>query len=255
MADFVAFLVGLALGGFLNQVATALPLGSPLWAGRSYSCPQCRSALTWHEQVPLLGYLYQRGRCRVCAAPLPRRPPLLSLAAGLLSLALWLRFPWDLRLIAYGPFCGALLVLSAIDLEHRLLPDALTLPGASLGLLLALLLPHLSFWDSLLGALLGGGFFFLTGWAYERVTGRVGMGGGDVKLMAMIGAFLGVNSLPYIVFSSALLSVLAGLTLLLAGRAGHGSEGRTTHSPFGPFLAAGALLYLFFQGHIPRFYS
>ncbi len=253
MAALLAFLVGLALGSFLNVVATRLPAHEPVWTGRS-RCPHCRTPLPWYDNLPLLSYLVLKGRCRFCGAGIPRRYPLLELAGGLLSLALWLRFPWSPLLIAYVPFTLALLVLSVIDLEHRLLPDAITYPGIVLGLVLALLLPHLTFLEALLGALLGGGMFFLTAWLYEKITGRRGMGGGDVKLLAMIGAFLGVKPLPYVIFISAALGTLSGLALALAGGAWRGGVWRTTRLAFGPFLAAGALLYLFIGAKLVKFF-
>ena len=229
MAALLAFLVGLALGSFLNVVATRLPWQEQFWAGRS-RCPYCRTPLPWYDNLPLLSYLVLlKGRCRFCGAAISWRYPLLELAGGLLALALWLRFPWSPLLIAYGPFCAALLVLTAIDLEHRLLPDVITYPGIVLGLILALFLPHLTFVEALLGALLGGGFFCLTGWLYEKLSGKRGMGGGDVKLLAMIGAFLGVHSLPYIIFISAALGTLVGLGLILAGGVWRG--GQLAHRP------------------------
>jgi leader peptidase (prepilin peptidase)/N-methyltransferase len=242
MGDFLAFLVGLILGSFLNVVAVRLPAGEQFWAGSS-RCPHCRTPLPWYDNLPLLSYLILKGRCRLCGGAISWRYPLMELTGGLLSLALWLKFPWSPLLLAYGPFCGALLVLGAIDLEHRLLPDAITYPGILLGLILALVLPHLSFLEAASGALVGGGVFFLTGWIYERLSGKAGMGGGDVKLIAMIGAFLGVQSLPYIIFISAALGSLAGLGFILAG--GAWRAWRTIRIPFGPFLAAAAVLYLF----------
>jgi leader peptidase (prepilin peptidase)/N-methyltransferase len=176
----------------------------------------------------------------------------LELAGGFLALALWLKYPWSLRLISYGPFCAALLVLTAIDLENYLLPDAVTIPGIVAGLVLALFLPFPGFWEALLGALCGGGFFFLVGWGYEKFSGKAGMGGGDVKLMAMIGAFLGLGSLPFIIFISAALGSLVGLGLTLAGGVWRGGGWRTTRIPFGPFLAIAALLYLFFGIQIAK---
>ncbi len=253
MDALLAFLVGLALGSFLNVVATRLPEHEQVWAGRS-RCPHCLASLPWYDNLPLLSYLVLKGRCRFCGAGIAVRYPLLELAGGLLCLALWLRFPYSPLLMAYLPFGLALLVLTAIDLEHRLLPDAITYPGIILGLVLALYLPHLTFLGALLGALLGGGFFFLTGWLYERITGKRGMGGGDVKLLAMIGAFLGVSSLPYIIFISAALGVLAGIGLTLAGGAWRGGRWRTIRLPFGPFLAAAALLYLFLGEEIVKFF-
>ncbi len=244
MSNFFVFLVGLALGSFLNVVATRLPLKERFWAGRS-RCPHCRTTLAWHDNLPVLSFLYLRGRCRFCGAAISWRYPLLELAGGLLVLALWLKYPWSPRLIAYGPFGAALLVLTAIDLEHLLLPDAITYPGIVAGLGLALLLPSPGFWEALLGAGLGGGFFFLTARLYEWFSGKPGLGGGDVKLLAMIGAFLGVSSLPFIIFLSAALGSLAGLGLTLAGGVWRGSQWRAARIPFGPFLAAAALLYLF----------
>lgn len=252
MADLLAFLVGLALGSFLNVVATRLPVQEQFGGGRS-RCPQCRQPLPWYDNLPLVSFLYLRGRCRFCGAGISWRYPVLELAGGLLSLALWLQFPGSLRLLAYGPFCGALLVLSAIDLEHRLLPDAITFPGIILGLILALFLPHLTFLQAVLGALLGGGLFYLTGLVYEKLTGTTGMGGGDVKLLAMIGAFLGVQSLPYIIFLSAALGTVAGLGQALIHRAWRAGQWRTVRIPFGPFLAAAALLYLFTGERLLRY--
>jgi leader peptidase (prepilin peptidase) / N-methyltransferase len=254
MAGLWAFLVGLAVGSFLNVVATRLPLQEPFGAGRS-RCPHCRAQLPWYDNLPLLSYLYLKGRCRFCSAAIGWRYPILELAGGLLSLALWRRFPGSPVLIAYGPFSAGLLVLSAIDLEHRLLPDVITLPGIILGLILALFLPHLSFFEALLGALLGGVFFFLTGWFYEKFAGRRGLGGGDVKLLAMIGAFLGARSLPYVVFFGAALGTLVGLVLFLVG-ALRGEDGwRTARIPFGPFLAAAALLYLFLGNELVKWFG
>jgi leader peptidase (prepilin peptidase)/N-methyltransferase len=244
MGGILAFLLGLAMGSFLNVVATRLPLKEQFWAGRSH-CPKCRSTLLWYDNLPLLSYLLLRGRCRFCGAPISWRYPLLELTSALLALALWLEFPWNPRLIAYGPFGAALLVLSAIDLEHRLLPDAITYPGIVLGLLLALFLPHLSFLQALLGVVLGGGSFYLVGLIYEKATGVSGMGGGDVKLLAMIGAFLGAFALPFIIFLSAALGTVVGLIQTLINGSWRHGQWRTTSLPFGPFLAAAALLYLF----------
>lgn len=243
MEGLLAFLLGLALGSFLNVVATRLPLKEQFWAGRS-RCPHCRTTLPWYDNLPLISFFRLKGRCRFCGVAIPWRYPLLELATGLLFLGLWFEYPWSPELIAYGPFGAALLVLTAIDLEHRLLPDAITYPGIVSGLALSLLLPGPGFLEALLGAVLGGGIFFLTGWLYEWLSGKTGMGGGDVKLLAMIGAFLGVRSLPFVIFVSAALGTLVGLGLILGGGIGRG-QWRSARIPFGPFLAAAALLYLF----------
>jgi leader peptidase (prepilin peptidase) / N-methyltransferase len=244
MSYLLAFLVGVALGSFLNVVITRLPQGEQVWLGRS-RCPVCRTPLSWQDNLPLVSYFWLQRRCRFCRAAIPWRYPLVELAGGLLALALWRQFPASILLLVYGPFCAALLALSAIDLEHRLLPDAITLPGILLGLVLAALLPHLTLLESAGGALLGGLLFFGVGWTYEKLTGTRGMGGGDVKLMALLGAFLGVQSLPWVIFIGAGLGTLAGVAWALGRGWWRGGQWRTLPIPFGPFLAAGALVYLF----------
>jgi leader peptidase (prepilin peptidase)/N-methyltransferase len=135
--------------------------------------------------------------------------------------------------------------LTAIDLEHRLLPDAITIPGTILGLLLSLVLPEFSFQEAAAGALAGGGLFFGIGRLYEKWAGRRGLGGGDVKMMAMIGAFLGVWALPLVILISAGLGTLAGLIRVLGQGRGARGQWRTIPLPYGPFLSAGAWCYLF----------
>jgi leader peptidase (prepilin peptidase)/N-methyltransferase len=253
MAYALAFLVGLALGSFLNVVITRLPRGEQIVTGRS-RCPHCRTPLAWRDNLPLLSYVRLGGRCRFCGAPISRRYPLVELAAGILAAALWWRFPASPLLLAYGPFCGALLALSAIDLEHRLLPDAITLPGIALGLALALVLPHLTFLSAAAGAAVGGALFFGIGWIYQKLTGRKGMGGGDVKLMALIGAFLGIQSLPWVIFISAALGSLAGIGAVLTTGSWREGGWRVAAIPYGPFLAAAALLYLFGHQELSRWF-
>jgi leader peptidase (prepilin peptidase)/N-methyltransferase len=244
MDSLLAGLVGLALGSFLNVVITRVPQGEPLCCGRS-RCPHCRQPLSWYDNIPLLSYVWLRGRCRACGTTIPWRYPLVELAGGFMVLALWHAFPDNLLLLAYGPFSLALVALTAIDLEHRLLPDVITLPGILLGLLLSLVLPHLSFLQSLAGALVGGGLFFTIARLYEKLAGRRGLGGGDVKLLAMIGAFLGIEALPLVIVISAGLGALAGLILILAQSPSHRRHWRTLSLPYGPFLAAGAWCCLF----------
>jgi len=249
--EALVFLVGLALGSFLNVVITRLPRGEGFLRGRS-RCPLCRTPLPWPDNLPLVSYLFLKGRCRFCGSAISMRYPAVELASGMLALALWQRFPLPLFLV-YGPFCAVLVVLSAIDLEHRLLPDVITLPGIALGLLLALIFPHLTFLRAVAGAAVGGAVFYGIIWAYQKLAARrgltgeaaQGMGGGDVKLLAFIGAFLGVEALPLVIFVSAALGSLAGLLLVLKRGQGQGGRWRFTAIPYGPFLAAAALIYLF----------
>ena len=242
-ASFMAGLFGLVLGSFLNVVITRVPLRESFLAGRS-RCPQCRTPLAWYDNIPLFSYAWLRGHCRACGAAIPWRYPLVELAGGLVVLALWHRFPDKLLLLAYVPFCLALVALTVIDLEHRLLPDIITIPGIIFGLLCSLILPHLSFPEAAAGALAGGALFYGVAWMYEKVAGRRGLGGGDVKLMAMIGAFLGAPSLPLIICFSAALGSLAGFALVAVKGRYQDGQWRFVAIPYGPFLSVGAFIYL-----------
>jgi len=250
-ALFPVFLVGLALGSFLNVVITRLPLNDPVSDGRS-RCPHCRTPLPWQDHLPLLGFLLLKGRCRFCRHPISWRYPAVELAGGLLALALWVRFPGSYLLLVYAPFCAALVVLTGLDLEHRWLPDVITLPGVALGLALSLIFPHLTFGASLAGALVGGVMFYGLGWVYEIMTGKMGLGGGDVKLMALIGAFLGIKSLPWVILSSAALASLAGIGRVLKTGTWRQGGWRAAEIPFGPFLAAAAVAYLLWDPKLSR---
>jgi leader peptidase (prepilin peptidase) / N-methyltransferase len=239
----LAGLGGLAVGGFLNLIISRLSQEEPFFRGSS-RCQSCHHPFPWHHLVPLLGYAWLRGRCRFCGEPLPWRYPAVETASGLLALALWWRLPGSGLLLVYAPFFAALLVLSVLDLEHYWLPDVITLPGIALGLAGAQLFPQLDFRHALLGAFLGYAFFQLVSWAYKKMTRgtRPGLGGGDAKLLAFIGAVLGLQALPWVLFSSAVLGSLAGL--IVARRR---EEGRFASLPYGPFLAVGALLFFFFK--------
>ncbi len=241
----MAGLAGLAVGSFLNVVITRLPREEPFWRGRS-RCPVCGAALAWRDNIPLVSFFRLGRRCRNCGAPISWRYVGVELAGGVLGVALWLKYPAEPLLFAFVPFAAALVVLTVLDLEYFWLPDVITLPGAALGIILSFFLPGMDAWDSCLGALGGAAFFQLVRWLYEKLSklrggeGRVGMGGGDVKLLAMIGAFLGAWALPWIILVSAAAGSVAGL--FAAWRRG---QGRHTPVPYGPFLAGAALLEMF----------
>jgi|UniRef100_A0A7V6DPJ5 leader peptidase (prepilin peptidase)/N-methyltransferase len=207
--NILAGLAGLAIGCFLNVIITRLSQEEPFHA----DCLSFR-----HLAVVL--------------------------AAGMLALALWRHFPGSALLWLYGPFVAALLVLSVLDLRYFWLPDVITLPGTLLGILAALIMPQPGPAGALLGAFLGWTFFQSVRWMYAQVTKgrRQGVGEGDAKLMAFIGAVLGVKALPWVLLSSAVLGSLMGLMVSL----GRGRD-RLALIPYGPFLAAGALLFLWWK--------
>ncbi len=239
---WLVFLVGLCLGSFLNVVIYRLPRGLSLWGPRSF-CPACRRKLPWYENLPLLSYIFLRGRCRGCGHPIPLRYPLVEFLSGALAFYFYSRF--DLTFSALILYLFTLLLLAAtfIDLEHGIIPDPISLGGLILGWCTSPWNPLISPQESLLGALCGAGGFYLLGEFYYWLRGREGLGGGDYKLLAMIGSFLGWQSLLPVVFLGSLSGTLVIIPWLILSRRKLSGD---TSLPFGPFLSLGALLFLFF---------
>jgi leader peptidase (prepilin peptidase) / N-methyltransferase len=244
--DFIgaaaSLLVGLALGSFANVLITRLPRKDPLFTRWSH-CPHCRSNLFWQDKIPLVSYCLLKARCRFCGWPIPWRYQLVEFFGGVLALALWLKFPDGQKLLVYGPLVFLLLVLAFLDLECWWLPDVLIYPGIVLGLILAPTFSQVTIFDAAAGALLGWLMLESIRWGYKRLTGRDGMGGGDAKLLALIGAFLGIAALPWVCLISAGLGLIAGTILALKNR-----SGLLTPMPYGPFLILAALVIVF-QGN------
>ncbi|MDO9084134.1 MAG: prepilin peptidase [Humidesulfovibrio sp.] len=244
----LAALLGLVLGSFASCAGHRLATGGSVTSPARSFCPACNQTLSWRENIPLLGFLLQGGRCRFCSVRIPLRYPLSELFSMAFALATAALFGPGWHWLAAVSFGTLLLVLSLIDLETLLLPDALTLPGAAAAFLVSALLPRLhtlgiGWRAALLGALLGGGGLWLLAWAYRRLRGLDGLGLGDAKLMALIGALLGPVAVPLALFAGAVLALPVGL--LAARRTAHqGGEGLRTALPFGPFLCAGAAAYL-----------
>ncbi|MDR3641440.1 MAG: prepilin peptidase [Humidesulfovibrio sp.] len=247
-----AALAGLVLGSFATCAGHRLAKGGSVLSPAFSYCPACGHTLTLRENIPLLGYLFQWGKCRFCGGRIPARYPLTELLSGGFALAAAYVFGPTPHLLAALVFATLCLVLSLIDLETYLLPDVLTLPGAVAAFLCsALLPPHWTLgigWEmALYGALAGGGGLWLISELYRRVRGVDGLGLGDAKLMLLFGALLGPAAVPVILFAGACLALPAGLLAMRrnAAEGGEGSEGGLhTRLPFGPFLCAGALGFL-----------
>ena len=235
-----SLLVGLAVGSFLNVVIHRVPRGESVVRPRS-RCPGCGQAIRAFDNIPVLSYLLLGGRCRSCKARISPRYPLLELLTGALFLACYVRWGVSLSTLGAALFCALMIALAAIDIEHFLLPDRLTLPGIVLGLALSSWLEWTTLPASVLGAGLGAGVLLALFYVWLWVRKEEGMGLGDVKMIALIGAFLGWKGMLLCLFLSSLLGAVVGLGLMLV-------QGRDlkTKLPFGTFLAAGALVTLFF---------
>jgi len=235
----VAFVLGAVVGSFLNVCIWRIPEGKSIVTPASH-CPKCGNPVRVYDNIPILSWLILRGRCRDCGGAISPRYPLVELLTALLSLALlWLYGP-GLQYLAAFLFAAALVVITFIDLDHQIIPDVISLPGIPVFLLTAVLIMGIGFWDALLGIVIGGGFLYLIAVGYELLAKREGMGGGDIKLLAMIGAFLGWQSLFFVVFASSILGALVGVVLI----AMKGKDMKYA-VPFGPFLSIAAVLYLF----------
>jgi leader peptidase (prepilin peptidase)/N-methyltransferase len=193
----------------------------------------------WYDNLPVLSYLLLRGKCRSCRAPISVRYPVIELCVAFLFIATWLKFgPGAWLPLRDWPWVSLVVAITFIDLEHRIIPDRLSLPGLALGLLTAWLDPTLGPLNALIGAGLGFGVFFGMAWLYARATGRMGLGGGDVKYLAMIGAFVGPFGVFYTILVSSVLGSVVGIAFALAsGR----KRLMRVSLPYGPFLSVGAL--------------
>lgn len=243
-----AFLLGAVVGSFLNVCICRMPRDESVVTPPSH-CPLCNYRIRWYDNIPLISYLLLRGKCRGCGAHISLQYPLVELLNGLLTLALFLRFGPSLTFLALFLFCSALVAITFIDLEHQIIPDEISLPGIVLGFLFSFFLPWQTWLNSLLGILLGGGCLLLVAYGYQWLTGKDGMGGGDIKLLAMMGAFLGWKSVLFIVFASSLVGSVAGIAMMLIQK-----KDSKLAIPFGPYLAFGAVLYIFYGRQLINWY-
>lgn len=219
------------MGSFLNVCIWRLPRRQSVMAPRSY-CPSCGRQLAWWELVPVVSYLVLGGRCRTCRRPISLQYPLVETATGVLYVLSVYFWGPGLHAVRTAVFGSLLIVAGVIDARHRIIPDVVTLPGFGVGLLLSALDPSVGLWSSLAGAALGGGLLLAV-----AVVSAGGMGGGDIKLAAMMGAFLGWAGLIVGLLAALVSGALVGGALVLAG-----VKGRKDLMAFGPFLAAGGLL-------------
>ena len=240
-----ALVFGAAVGSFLNVVILRLPREDVSIVYPASHCPLCQHPLSWWENIPMLSYLLLRGRCRNCRASISWMYPLVELAMAVFSAGLFWQYGPSIEFGRLFVFFAALLVIIFIDIHHQIIPDRISLPGIVLGFATSPFSETITWQQSGLGVLLGGGLLYLVAWGYLVLAKRDGMGGGDIKLLAMIGAFLGWQSLVYVVFASSLSGSVIGIIAML--RQGKGGK---TRIPFGPFLAFGAITWVLFQQQI-----
>jgi leader peptidase (prepilin peptidase)/N-methyltransferase len=267
-------LFGLIVGSFLNVVIFRMPRDQSLMTPGSF-CPQCERPIAFYANIPVVSYLLLRGRCLQCKSRIPVEYPIVELLTALLWVAItmhWQHKPYHyenpetlgvLELVKWLLFASILIPVAFIDLRHRIIPDKLSVGGMLLGLGLSLFSHHLGWQSSFLGAFIGFGFFWATALLYEKLKKQEGLGGGDIKLLGCIGAFLGVPGVFTTILIGSTVGTLMGLLLAVLAhlkmqpsKAEVSTQSTSMNGllqyaiPFGPFLVLGALVHLFFSDYL-----
>jgi len=241
LGTILIFVLGAALGSFLNVVIYRLPRHRSLVSPRS-QCPHCGTPIAARDNIPLLSFILLRGRCRHCRRPIGWRYPLVELLTAVLLTLLWWREGPTFRFTAAAVFVLLLIPIFFIDLDHRIVPNALSYPGIVLGLVLAI--PQGRFSDALFTGAGAGALFLLI-----AILSRGGMGGGDIKLAVVMGAFLGWPAIAFALLVAFTTGAVVGVALMATGR-----RGRRDPIPFGPFLALGAVVAWFTASTVIAWY-
>jgi leader peptidase (prepilin peptidase)/N-methyltransferase len=264
------FLFGLCIGSFLNVCILRIPRGESIVLPPS-KCPSCGTPIKPYDNIPVLGWLFLGGKCRACKAGISPMYPLVELLTGILFLACYFAFGRHVEAVKWAVFSALLIVLTITDVRERLLPDAVTFTGLGIGFGLSFFTrptdgtalwlankmfafpppaPVISFVDALLGALVGSGLLWIVSEGYFRIRGREGMGLGDVKMMAMVGAYFGVKRTLLTILAGSLLGSVIGLSMILILR-----KGRDYELPFGTFLGLAGVLIVFFGTPLLNWYQ
>lgn len=231
------FLFGACFGSFGNVLIYRMPSGKSI-IGRS-QCSSCSAKIPWYRNIPIIGYFINKGCCFNCSRPYSWRYPLVEFLVAILWTMLFYLYGPTWLFVEYALLSFGLVVGSFIDIDHMILPDEITLGGCVVGLLAAALNPEREFLQGLYGFLFGGGVLWLVAYVYYVFTGREGLGGGDIKLLAWIGSILGWQAIPFVILSSSIIGSIVGLYL------SRKSEDRLKAMiPFGPFIAIGAIMYI-----------
>ncbi len=264
-----ALVFGLVIGSFLNVVILRLPHGMSINRPRSH-CPQCKKLIPWYDNIPVLSYIILGGRCRRCKKKISARYPFIEALSGVASVLLYLKYGLSVEWGIFLAFSAALIALAFIDLDHRILPDPITLNGIWIGVLVSVYLAQpsplvsrlfravgvgvanprvVALAASLLGAFVGGGLLWGVAEAYLRLRGIEGMGFGDVKMMAMVGAFLGAPLALLTIMLGSLLGSVVGIFFIKFAR-----KTREYELPFGTFLSFAGIVAVLYGEDLVRWY-
>ena len=260
--------MGLCIGSFLNVCIHRLPTDQSITDPPRSQCPFCDSPIRFFDNIPLLSFLWLRGRCRSCQKPISIRYPLVELLSGFFAILTYMKFGATFESLIYYVFVSTLIVITFIDIDHQIIPDVISLPGIAVffaasffqrrtigffkilpdNIAISLTSLHIppTTCNAILGIIAGGGSLYLVAWIYYVITGKEGMGGGDIKLLAMIGALIGWEGVFFTIFVGSAVGTAAGIIIMLSARL----LDTKLRLPFGPFLAIGAITYIFFGSRL-----
>ncbi|THB74757.1 MAG: prepilin peptidase [Desulfobacteraceae bacterium] len=244
-----AFIFGACTGSFLNVCIYRIPAGMSIVTPGS-SCPKCNTAIPFYLNIPLLSYLILLGRCRYCRVRIPFRYFIVELITGLLATAVFLKFGPNLETVFWFAFSSVLLVVTFIDIDHGIIPDVISIPGILVFSSAVFIVPDMTLMSVAVGILAGGGSLYLVALGYYLIKKQEGMGGGDIKLLAMIGAAVGYQGVIVTIFLGSVIGTLLGIAVMIRTR----SSDMKLKIPFGPFLAAGALIHMFWGEQLIAWY-
>lgn len=242
------FILGAVWGSFANMLIIRLPAEENI-AYPASKCDSCGEPLKWYHNIPLLSCVVLGAKCAFCKASFGWRHFWVELLSALIFVSVFYHFGVSWIALEYTLFVWGLLVVSVIDLDHRIIPDSFSLGGIVIGLLGAYFNPEREFFDALMGFLVGGGFLFLIAYLYLIIRKIDGMGGGDIKLLGWMGSMLGLKSVFFIIFVSSVLGSVAGVFAMIKSK-----DGLKASIPFGPYLAAAGVLYMFFGQELLSWY-
>ncbi len=246
--DVLIFILGLIVGSFSNVCIYRIPRNESIIYPASH-CPKCRSNISSKDNIPLLSYILLKGRCRSCKNKISIQYPIVELVTGLIYLIIYLTYGLSIQSLIYIILSSALIIIAFIDLNEQIVPDVISLPGIIIGFTLSFFVPYISFINSALGVFAGGGIILIIGLAGSVIFKKEAMGGGDVKLAAMIGAFLGWRYIIISLFLGFFLGALAGIILILLK-----VKSREDVVPFGPFIVLGSFITLLWGEKIISWY-
>ena len=246
LMNLFAFIFGAAIGSFLNVCIFRLPAKESIIKPPS-QCPYCHHAIRYYDNIPIISFVVLGGRCRDCRSRISWRYPLVELITAVFSSLLFLKFGLSLNFFMFFIFTAVLIIITFIDLDHQIIPDILTLPGIPVFFLAAVLLVKVQWLEALLGLLIGGGVLYMIAFSYELISKREGMGGGDIKFLAMIGGFLGWKSLIFVLLFSSFSGAIIGIVAMIINK-----QDMKYAVPFGPFLSAAAVAYVFWGNAFMR---